>query len=43
MNKVIAFDLEIVKEIPEGVEWKDIRPLGISCAASLLNTSLGLT
>ena len=38
MNKIVAFDLEIVKDIPEGVEWKDIRPLGISCAASLPNT-----
>ena len=38
MRNIVAFDLEIVKEIPEGVEWKDIRPLGISCAASLLNT-----
>jgi len=31
--KYVAFDLEIAKEIPEGnVDWKDIRPLGISCA-----------
>jgi hypothetical protein len=38
MNKVLAFDLEIVKEIPEGVEnWRDVRPLGISCAAALSN------
>jgi hypothetical protein len=36
MNKIIAFDLEIVKEIPEGIEnWRDVRPLGISCAAAL--------
>lgn len=35
MNNIIAFDLEIVKEIPEGVEWKDIRPLGISCVSAL--------
>jgi len=34
MNKVLAFDLEIVKDIPQGANWKDIRPLGISCAAS---------
>jgi len=37
MNKIIAFDLEIVKSIPDGAEWRDIRPLGISCAAGLLN------
>jgi hypothetical protein len=37
MEKVIAFDLEIVKDIPEGVEWRNIRPLGISCAALLLD------
>jgi len=37
MNKVIAFDLEIVKEIPDGVDWKEVRPLGISCVAGLLN------
>jgi len=36
MNKVVAFDLEIVKEIPEGVkDWRQVRPLGISCAALL--------
>jgi len=33
-KKLIAFDLEIAKEIPEGCEdWRTIRPLGISCAA----------
>ena len=37
MEKVIAFDLEIVKDIPEGTLWRDIRPLGISCAATLMN------
>jgi hypothetical protein len=37
MSNVIAFDLEIVKDIPEGVEWRNIRPLGISCAAVLLD------
>lgn len=32
----LAFDIEIVKEIPEGVtDWKGLRPLGISCAATL--------
>ena len=34
MNNVLAFDLEIVKDIPQWSNWKDIRPLGISCAAS---------
>jgi hypothetical protein len=37
MDKVIAFDLEIVKEIPDGSEWRSIRPLGISCASVLAN------
>jgi len=36
MNKVIAWDLEIVKEIPEASEWRDIRPLGISCVSALV-------
>ena len=32
----IAFDIEIAKEIPDGCrDWSDIRPLGISCAATL--------
>ena len=35
-HKFVAFDLEITKEIPEGTEdWRDLRPLGISCAATL--------
>jgi hypothetical protein len=35
-DKFVAFDLEITKEIPEGTEdWRDLRPLGISCAATL--------
>ena len=37
MNNVLAFDLEIVKDIPEEVEWRDIRPLGISCASVLID------
>lgn len=33
--KFCAFDLEIVKPIPAGCkDWKEIRPLGISCAAT---------
>lgn len=31
----IAFDIEIVKIIPEGANWNDHRPYGISCAATL--------
>ncbi|MHB0874542.1 MAG: ribonuclease H-like domain-containing protein [Anaerolineae bacterium] len=32
----VAFDIEIAKEIPDGCrDWSDIRPLGISCAATL--------
>ncbi len=35
-HKFVAFDLEITTEIPEGCEdWKMLRPLGISCAATL--------
>lgn len=34
-----AFDIEIAAEIPEGTEdWKALRPLGISCAATLTET-----
>lgn len=33
--KYTAFDLEITKEIPKGTDdWKSLRPLGISCAAT---------
>ncbi|MEW6716406.1 MAG: ribonuclease H-like domain-containing protein [Chloroflexota bacterium] len=32
----LAFDIEIVKPLPEGQDdWKMFRPLGISCAATL--------
>lgn len=35
-NKFVAFDIEITKEIPDGLkDWKSIRPLGISCAATM--------
>ena len=34
--KLASFDLEIAKEIPEGADWLDVRPLGISCAAVAL-------
>jgi hypothetical protein len=33
--KYLAFDIEIAKELPEGeIDWKDHRPLGITCAAA---------
>jgi hypothetical protein len=36
VTKYCAFDIEIVKEIPEGcTDWRAIRPLGISCAATM--------
>jgi hypothetical protein len=36
MTKYCAFDIEIVKEIPPDCQdWKTIRPLGISCAATM--------
>lgn len=35
-NRYLAFDIEISKPIPAGcTDWKTIRPLGISCAATL--------
>ena len=35
-RKYLAFDIEIAKPLPEGIEdWKSVRPLGISCAATL--------
>ena len=35
-RKYLAFDIEITKPLPEGTEdWKSVRPLGISCAATL--------
>lgn len=34
--KFVSFDIEITKEIPKGeTDWKALRPLGISCAATL--------
>lgn len=36
MTKLLAFDLEIAKPLPDGAtDWKAHRPLGISCAATL--------
>jgi hypothetical protein len=35
-RKYLAFDIEIAAEIPEGAtDWKEYRPLGITCAATL--------
>jgi hypothetical protein len=35
MRKFLAFDLEIAKELPEdAADWKQHRPLGITCAAT---------
>lgn len=33
-QKLMAFDLEIAKVVPEGEDLRDHRPLGISCAAA---------
>ena len=36
--KYTAFDIEITKVMPEGVDdWSKFRPLGISCAATMTN------
>jgi len=38
VKKLLAFDIEIFNEIPEGTnDWKALMPLGISCAATLLS------
>jgi hypothetical protein len=38
MNRYLAFDIEISKTLPVGVtDWKEHRPLGVSCAATLTN------
>lgn len=34
-SKLLAFDLEIATIIPKGEKWRDHRPFGISCAATL--------
>ena len=35
-REYLAFDIEIVKALPDGLEdWKTQRPVGISCAATL--------
>ncbi len=37
IKKYIALDIEVIKEIPDFNKWRDHRPLGISCAATLLD------
>ena len=38
VGKLIAFDIEIANVLPEGIEdWSTKRPLGISCAATLIS------
>lgn len=34
-RKYVAFDIETAKEWPDGADWRQYRPLGISCAATL--------
>lgn len=42
--KTAAWDIEIAKQIPDGTrDWKDIRPLGISCAALHLFDGNGIS
>ena len=39
-RKYLAFDIETAKVVPENeTNWKSHRPLGISCAATLLADS----
>ena len=43
-RKLIAFDIEIVEPLPDGVEdWSHYRPLGISCAATLISGEPAIT
>ena len=32
-QRLVGFDLETAKHFPEGSDWRDHRPLGITCAA----------
>ena len=34
MRRYLAFDLETVEPFPEDGDWRDVRPLGIGCAAA---------
>lgn len=31
--KYVGFDIEVAADIPEGADWKQCRPLGITCAS----------
>lgn len=42
-RKYLAFDLETVKEFPEGADWRKYRPLGISVAAAYASDTGQLT
>ena len=43
-RKLIAFDIEIAQALPDGVEdWSHHRPLGISCAATLISGEPAIT
>ena len=42
LNKLLAFDLEIAKEIPAyATDWQRFEPLGISCLAQALSVNIG--
>jgi len=41
--KYLAFDLEIVKMIENGQNWKTRRPLGISCVGTMLSGNIPIT
>jgi hypothetical protein len=43
-RKLVAFDIEIAEPLPDGVEdWSHYRPLGISCAATLISGEPAIT
>ena len=33
-RRYLAFDIETVKEFPDGADWRDHPPVGIGCAAA---------
>jgi len=41
-RKYLAFDIETAKTTEDGTDWRSCRPLGISCAATLLADSTEL-
>jgi len=41
--KYVAFDLEVGKEVPEGGDWKELFPLGITCASTVTSDGHMLT